>query len=465
MSKIAILGAGPGGYSAAFRAADLGLEVTLIEQSNTLGGTCLNVGCIPSKTLLHLSQIIDDANTAEKYGVKFIEPEIDLEKIRAWKDSVVGKLTAGLAMLAKLRKINIVEGEAKFTSANSIEVTNNDTKQTIEFDQAIIASGSSTVKLPFLPEDERIMDSTSALALNDIPKNMLIIGGGIIGLEMATFYHSLGSEISIVEFMPQLASGADLDVITPLQKKLQTKCKEIMLETKVVKAEAKADGIWVTFEGENAPPEPVCYDKLLVAVGRRPNGKLIDADKAGVSIDERGFIPVNDKLQTNVPNIFAIGDIIGNPMLAHKAVHEGRLAAEIINGSDKTNIEQPIPAVAYTTPELAWIGKTEQQLKENNIAYEKAVCPWMASGRALSMDQSEGFTKLLIEKESKQLLGAAIVGPNAGDLIAELALAITNKLTIEAIAHTIHPHPTLSETNMLAAELYLKTATDLPNNT
>lgn len=456
-TEVIILGAGPGGYTAAFRAADLGKKVTIIEQRDTLGGVCLNVGCIPSKALLHVTKIIDEARIASKYGVEFNEPKIDLEKIRNFKNGIVTKLTTGLKMLAKQRKIEIIKGAGKFISDKQIKVG----EQIINFEHAIIAAGSSPVKLPFLPDDPRIIDSTGALVLQETKGSMLILGGGIIGLEMATVYSSLGCEITIVEMLPQIIAQADPDIVKPLYRSLKKRCKNILLETKVTDVSARDDGLYVTFEGKHASTEPQRFDRILCAVGRAPNGKLINAENAGVNVDGHGFISVDKQQRTNVKNIFAIGDIVGNPMLAHKAIAEGRVAAEVIAGHDVSFEHKCIPSVAYTHPEVSWVGLTETQAKEQGVEYELGTFPWMASGRALTMDYNQGITKLLFEKSSGKLIGAEIVGSNADDLISELALAIENELTAHDIAKTIHPHPTLSETIMMASEVFEGTVTDL----
>lgn len=458
-TQVVVLGAGPGGYSAAFRAADLGLEVTLVEARSTLGGVCLNVGCIPSKALLHVAKVIDDARDMASHGVTFGTPQIDLDKIRAWKDKVVGQLTNGLAGMSKMRKVKVVNGYGKFTGANTLQV--GDT--TITFDQAIIAAGSEPVALPFMPKDDpRVIDSTGALELKDIPAEMLVLGGGIIGLEMGTVYRALGSKVSVVEFADQLVPAADADLV-----KVYTKYNKdnfnIMLSTKVVAVEAKADGLYVTFEGKNAPAAPVRFDKILVAVGRRPNGNLLDATKAGVNVDERGFINVDKQLRTNVPHIFAIGDVIGQPMLAHKAVHEGHVAAEVISGLKHFFDPRCIPSVAYTDPEMAWVGLTEKEAKEKGIAVDTATFPWAASGRAIASARTEGFTKLIFDKETHRILGGAIVGINAGEMLGEICLAVEMGADAEDIALTIHAHPTLNESIGLAAEIYEGSITDLPN--
>lgn len=460
-AEVVVLGSGPGGYSAAFRAADLGKKVVLIERYDNIGGVCLNVGCIPSKALLHVAKVIDDTNDMREFGVEFGTPSLDIDKIRNYKNGIIGKLTGGLKMMAKQRKVQIVTGFGKFTSSNEIAVDNEGTVTTVKFQNAIIAVGSLPVKLPFLPDDPRIMDSTGALELQDVNCKMLVLGGGIIGLEMATVYHALGAQISVVEMMDQIMPGADKDVVTPLQKRISSRYDAIMLKTKVTKVEAKDDGLWVTFEGDNAPAEnPQRFDRILSSVGRTPNGKLIDAEKAGVNVDERGFISVCKQLRTNVPHIYAIGDVVGQPMLAHKAVSEGHVAAEVIAGKKHFFDPKCIPSVAYTDPEVAWVGVTETQAKQDGIKYEKGVFPWMASGRALSVDRPEGFTKLIMN-EHGTVIGGAIVGVNAGELIGEVALAIEMGCDAEDIALTIHPHPTLSESVMMAAEMYEGTITDL----
>lgn len=456
-TELVVIGSGPGGYSAAFRAADLGKKVILVERDESLGGVCLNVGCIPSKALLHAAKVIDEANHMNDFGVQFGKPTIDLNKLRDWKNSVVKKLTGGLKMLAKKRKVEVVRGTAEFISPNEIKAG----ETTIKFQQAIIAVGSEPVKLPFLPDDPRIMDSTGALELPDNKGSLLILGGGIIGLEMATVYHALGVEISVVEMSDGLIPAADKDIVAPLYKRIQKRYKNIYLSTKVTKVEAKKDGLWVTFEGETAPKEPQRFDRILSAVGRRPNGKMIAAEKAGVTVDDRGFIPVDKQLRTNVSHIYAIGDVVGQPMLAHKAVPEGRLAAEVIAGKKHYFDPRCIPSVAYTDPEIAWTGMTETEAKAKNINYGKGVFPWMASGRSLSVGRDEGLTKMLFDKDTHRVIGAGIVGPNAGELISEVSLAIEMGCDADDIALTIHPHPTLSETVMLATEIFEGTITDL----
>ncbi|HEY8354945.1 MAG TPA: dihydrolipoyl dehydrogenase [Methylophilaceae bacterium] len=462
-TEVVVLGSGPGGYTAAFRAADLGKQVVLIERHATLGGVCLNVGCIPSKALLHTAKVITEAEETSHHGVSFGAPKIDLEALRNWKaNDVVGKLTAGLSQMAKQRGVTVVRGTGKFSSPHQIEVTDADGKVTrIGFQNAIIAAGSHATKFPGAPEDERIMDSTGALALADIPKRMLVIGGGIIGLEMGTVYDAFGSRVSVVEFMDGLIPGCDRDLVRPLHKRMEKRFEKIMLSTKVARMEAKQDGIHVTFEGENAPVGVEVYDRVLVAIGRRPNGKLIGAENAGVYVDERGFIPVDRQMRTNVPHIFAIGDIVGQPMLAHKATHEGKVAAEVIAGHKVEFQAMCIPSVAYTDPEVAWVGVTETEAKEKGIAIEKASFPWAASGRALSIARSEGATKLIFDKETERLIGAGIVGTNAGELLAEAVLAIEMGADAHDIGLTIHAHPTLSETVCFAAEMKEGTITDL----
>lgn len=460
-AEVVVLGSGPGGYTAAFRAADLGKKVVLVERYDSLGGVCLNVGCIPSKALLHVAKVLEDAADMAPHGVKFGEPEIDLPKIVAWKESVVGKLTGGLKMLAKQRQVEVVTGVGQFTSPNELTVTGKDGDTTIQFEHAIIAAGSEAVRLPFIPEDPRIFSSTGALRLEETKGEMLVIGGGIIGLEMATVYHSLGASISIVEFMDQVMPGVDKDIIKPYMARIKKRYSSIMLETKVTKVEAKNDGIYVSFEGKNAPDKPVRYDRVLVAVGRTPNGKNIGADKAGVNVDERGFIAVDQQQRTNVPHIFAIGDIVGQPMLAHKAIPEGKVAAEVIAGKKHYFDPKVIPNVAYTDPEVAWTGLTETQAKEQGIQVETGVFPWAANGRALSMERSEGITKLIFDPDTNRVLGGIIIGIAAGDLISEVSLAIEMGCDAEDIALTIHPHPTLAETVNAATEAFEGTITDL----
>ncbi|AXQ98864.1 dihydrolipoyl dehydrogenase [Pseudoalteromonas piscicida] len=461
-TQVVVLGGGPGGYSAAFRAADLGLDVTLIESRDTLGGVCLNVGCIPSKALLHVAKVIDDAAEMASHGVSFGAPQIDLDKIRSWKESVIGQLTGGLGGMAKMRKVTVVNGYGKFTGSNTIAVEGADGAKTVNFDNAIIAAGSQPVSLPFIPEDERIIDSTGALELKDVPEKLLVLGGGIIGLEMGTVYRSLGSAIDVVEFADQLVPAADKDVIKIYQKYVKDKFN-VMLSTKVVAVEAKEDGIYVSFEGKQAPEGQVRYDKVLVAVGRTPNGKLIDADKAGVNVDERGFISTDKQMKTNVDHIFAIGDIVGQPMLAHKAVHEGHVAAEVISGKKHYFDPKCIPSIAYTDPEIAWVGVTEKEAKEQGLSIETAVFPWAASGRAIASARTEGSTKLIFDKESGRVIGGAMVGINAGEMLGEIGLAVEMGADGEDLALTIHAHPTLNESIGLAAEIFEGSITDLPN--
>jgi dihydrolipoamide dehydrogenase len=459
-ADVVVLGAGPGGYTAAFRAADLGLKVILIERYERLGGVCLNVGCIPSKALLHVARMIAEAEEAKGQGITFGEPQIDLDGLRSWKESVVGRLTGGLAGLAKQRKVDVVHGVAKFTSPNVLRVEGADGGTTVSFDRCIIAAGSSAIRLPGIPDDPRIIDSTGALELEDVPDRMLIVGGGIIGLEMATVYDALGSQITVVELMDQLIPGADKDLIRPLQKRITGRYESILLKTKVASIEAADDGLRVTFEGSGAP-EPQTFDRVLLAVGRRPNGPRIGADAAGVLVDERGFIPVDRQLRTNVPHIHAIGDIVGEPMLAHKASHEAKVAAEVCAGHDAQFDVRTIPSVAYTDPEVAWMGLTETEAKAQGIEVEKASFPWAASGRALSLGRDEGVTKLLFEPGTRRLLGAGMVGPNAGELIAETVHALEMGADAEDLALTVHPHPTLSETVGFTAEMAEGTITDL----
>ena len=461
-AEVVVLGAGPGGYTAAFRAADLGKQVVLIEKHATLGGVCLNVGCIPSKALLHVSKVISEAEEVSHHGVTFAKPKIDIDAIRTWKESVIGKLTGGLAGLAKQRKVQVVRGTAKFTSPNSLAVQTTEGEKIVTFDNCIVAAGSSVARIPGFPyDDERIIDSTGALSLKDVPKRMLVIGGGIIGLEMATVYDALGSKISVVELMDQLMPGADKDMVKPLHTRIGKRYESIMLKTKVTKIEATKAGMKVTFEGEQAPAEPQVYDRVLMAVGRSPNGRLINAEAAGLIVNERGFIPVDKQMRTNVPHIFAIGDIVGNPMLAHKAVHEGKVAAENIAGHKAFFEPLTIPSVAYTDPEVAWMGLTETEAKAQGIEYEKGAFPWAASGRALSIAREEGMTKVLLDPKSRRILGAGIVGVNAGELIAEAVLALEMGADMHDIGLTIHPHPTLSETFNFAAEMAEGTITDL----
>ncbi len=462
-TQVVVLGAGPGGYSAAFRAADLGLDVVLVESRETLGGVCLNVGCIPSKALLHVAKVIDDAAEMASHGVTFGKPEIDLDKIRGWKESVIGQLTGGLGGMSKARKVKTVTGFGKFTSDKTIEVEGSDGKTTITFDNAIIACGSSVIDLPFIPNDDpRVIDSTGALELKDVPEEMLVLGGGIIGLEMGTVYKALGSNVSVVEFADQLVPAADKDIVQ-IYTKYNKKKFNIMLSTKVVAVEAKDDGLYVSFEGKNAPEGQVRYDKILVAVGRKPNGHLVGADKAGVNVDERGFINVSNELRTNVNHIFAIGDVVGQPMLAHKAVHEAHVAAEVIAGKKHVFDPRCIPSIAYTDPEMAWVGVTEREAKEQSLNIEVANFPWAASGRAIASARTEGKTKMIFEKETGRVLGGAIVGINAGEMLGEICLAVEMGADAEDVGLTIHAHPTLNESIGLAAEIFEGSITDLPN--
>ena len=468
--EVLVLGAGPGGYSAAFRSADLGMSTVLVERYSSLGGVCLNVGCIPSKALLHTTAVMDEVKTMAKHGITYGAPKIEIDQLRAYKDSVISKLTGGLAGMAKARKVNVVRGLGRFLDANHLEVelTKGDgqdlsgQKEVVRFQKAIIAAGSQPVKLPFLPEDPRIVDSTGALLLKSVPKRMLVIGGGIIGLEMATVYSTLGSRIDIAEMMDGLMAGADRDLEKVWEKMNAGRFEKIMLKTRASKAQVKADGIEVSFEGENAPSEPQTYDLVLVAVGRTPNGKKIDASAAGVIVDERGFIPVDNQMRTNVNNIFAIGDIVGQPMLAHKAVHEGHVAAEAAAGEKSYFDAKQIPSVAYTDPEVAWAGLTEEQCKAKGVAYEKGLFPWAASGRAIANGRDEGFTKLIFDATTKRIIGGGIVGTHAGDLIGEVCLAIEMGADAVDIGKTIHPHPTLGESIGLAAEAAHGHCTDLP---
>jgi dihydrolipoamide dehydrogenase len=462
-TQLVVLGSGPGGYTAAFRAADLGLKVVLIERYATLGGVCLNVGCIPSKALLHTAKVITEAQDSAAHGVSFSAPNIDLDALRNWKSNdVVAKLTGGLAAMAKQREVTVVQGLGQFTSPKTIAVTADDGNvTTINFEHAIIAAGSQAIKFPNAPDDERIMDSTGALKLDDIPKRLLVIGGGIIGLEMGTVYDALGSKVSVVEFMDGLITGCDRDLVRPLQKRMEKRFEAIMLSTKVTKIDAKKDGIHVSFEGEEAPKEAQIYDRVLVSIGRKPNGKNIGADLAGVNVDERGFIAVDKQMRTNVNHIFAIGDIVGQPMLAHKATHEGKVAAEVIAGHKVEFQAACIPSVAYTDPEIAWAGMTEIDAKAKGIEIDKASFPWAASGRALANGRTDGTTKLIFDKTTQRLIGAGIVGVNAGELLAEAVLAIEMGADAHDLGLTIHAHPTLSETICFAAEMKEGTITDL----
>lgn len=464
-AEVVVLGSGPGGYTAAFRAADLGKQVILIERFDVIGGVCLNVGCIPSKALLHTAQIINEAKDAAPHGVTFGEPEIDIDTVRSYKESTIGKLTGGLKQLAKQRKVEIVHGYGKFTSANSISVETTDgtatTTTEISFDNCIIAAGSRVTKLPFIPwDDPRVMDSTDALELEEVPERLLVVGGGIIGLEMATVYDALGSNITIVELSPSLIPGTDKDIIRPLERRIKKKYENIYLNTKVTEITPTDAGLVCKFEGKKSPEEDT-FDRVLVSIGRTPNGSLIDAEKAGVQVNEYGFIDTDKQMRTNVDHIFAIGDIVGQPMLAHKATHEAKVAAEVISGEKSFFDARTIPSVAYTDPEIATMGKSEEQCKAEGIEYEKGAFPWAASGRSLSIGRNEGLTKVLFDKESGKLIGASIVGTNAGELIAEAVLALEMGADAEDIGLTIHPHPTLSETLNFAAEVAEGTCTDI----
>ena len=456
-AQLVVIGSGPGGYTAAFRAADLGLDVILVERYDVIGGVCLNVGCIPSKALLHAAKVIDDAAAMADHGVRFGKPKIDAAKLRDWKNEVVGKLTGGLTQLAKQRKVRVIHGVAKFASANTLRV---DTDKIITFEKCVIAAGSQPVMLPGLPDDPRIIDSTGALELDPLPKRMLVVGGGIIGLEMACVYSALGTDVSVVELLDTLMPGTDKDLLRPFLKVVKPRYEAIMTATKVVGMRPTVPGIEVTFEGKGAP-EIGLYDRVLVAVGRRANGDQLDAEKAGVNVGERGVIDVDKQMRTNVPHIFAIGDLVPGPMLAHKATHEAKVAAEVAAGEKSAFDARVIPSVAYTDPEIAWVGITETEAKAEGIDYDKTQIPWAASGRALSLGRSEGFTKLLWDKNTKRVIGGAIVGPNAGDLISEVVLAIEMGADAADIGMTIHPHPTLSETVAFAAEAYDGTLTDL----
>jgi dihydrolipoamide dehydrogenase len=454
-AQLLVLGSGVGGYTAAFRAADLGMDVVLVERDERLGGVCLNVGCIPSKALLHVAKIIAEAELAAEHGVRFGEPQIDVDALRGWKDSIVGKLTGGLAQMAKGRKVRVVTGEGRFTGPNALSVGG----ETITFDNAIVAAGSRAAMLPGLPEDPRVVDSTGALELPDIPGRLLVIGGGIIGLEMAAVYDALGSKVTVVELLDQLIPGCDPDLVKPLRKRIEERYEAIHTGTKLEKLEARDDGIHATLSNGDTQ----AFDRVLVAVGRVPNGRELGLDAAGVTVDERGFVPVDEQLRTNVAHICAIGDIVGEPMLAHKSGHQGKVAAEVLAGHDVVFDPRGIPSVAYTEPEVAWVGLTETQAAERGIEVEKAVFPWSASGRALSLDGAAGMTKLLFEPGTRRLLGAGAVGPSAGDLIAEPTFALEMGADAQDIGLTIHPHPTLSETIAFAAEIAEGTITDLPN--
>lgn len=461
-TQVVVLGAGPAGYSAAFRCADLGLDTVIVERYSTLGGVCLNVGCIPSKALLHVAKVIEEAKSLAEHGIVFGEPQTDIDKICGWKEKVINQLTGGLAGMAKMRKVQVVNGYGKFSGPNTIIVAGDEGETTIHFDNAIIAAGSRPIQLPFIPhEDPRIWDSTDALKLKEVPKNLLIMGGGIIGLEMGTVYHALGSNIDVVEMFDQVIPAADKDIVQIYTKRIEKKFN-LLLETKVTAVEAKEDGIYVSMEGK-AANETRRYDAVLVAIGRTPNGKLIDANVAGVEVDDRGFIHTDKQMRTNVPHIFAIGDIVGQPMLAHKGVHEGHVAAEVIAGQKHYFDPKVIPSIAYTEPEVAWVGKTEKECKAEGINYEVAKFPWAASGRAIASDCADGLTKLIFDKDTHRIIGGAIVGTNGGELLGEIGLAIEMGCDAEDLALTIHAHPTLHESVGLAAEVFEGSITDLPN--
>lgn len=463
-TQVVVLGAGPAGYSAAFRCADLGLETVLVERYSTLGGVCLNVGCIPSKALLHVAKVIAEKKALEEQGVVFGEPLIDIHKIHIWKEKIINQLTISLAGMAKGRKVQVITGLGKFNDSNTLIVEGENGVTIINFDNAIIAAGSCPMQLPFIPHDDpRVWDSTSALKLKEVPKCMLVIGGGIIGLEMCTVYHALGSEIDVVEMFDQVIPAADKDVVKVFTKLISKKFN-LMLETKVTTVEAKEDGIYVTMQGKKAPSKPQRYDAILVAIGRMPNGKELDAGKAGVEVCERGFIRVNKQMRTNVPHIYAVGDIVGQPMLAHKGIHEGRVAAEVISGLKHYFDPKVIPSIAYTDPEVAWVGLTEKEAKERCIRYEVSTFPWAASGRAIVSDCAYGMTKLIFDKETHRVIGGAIVGTNSGELLGEICLAIEMGCDAEDIALTIHAHPTLNESVGLAAEIFEGIITDMPNS-
>ncbi len=461
--EMLVLGAGPGGYTAAFRAADLGMQTVLIERWATLGGVCLNVGCIPSKALLHAAKVLDESEEVNEIGIEFKKPKVDIDKLRSWKEKIVARLTGGLSGLAKQRKVQVVSGVGKFLDPNHVEVTAEDGKKTvIKFNNAVIAAGSEAVHLPFIPEDPRVIDSTGALELADVPKRMLVIGGGIIGLEMATVYSALGSKITVVEMLPNLVAGADKDIVKPLTNRIKKRYEDILMETRVTAVEATNAGMKVSFEGKQAPEKPQVYDRVLVAVGRTPNGKQIGAENAGVAVDKSGFVQVVDsQMRTTQSHIFAIGDIIGQPMLAHKATHEGKTAAEAASGLPSHFDARVIPSVAYTDPEIAWVGVTEEEAKSKGIKYGKGVFPWAASGRALAIGREEGITKLIFDEENERVIGAGIVGSNAGELIAEVGHAIEMGSNAADIGLTVHAHPTLSETVAMAAEMFEGTITDL----
>jgi dihydrolipoamide dehydrogenase len=460
-TQLLVLGAGPGGYSAAFRAADLGLAVTLVERWERLGGVCLNVGCIPSKALLHAAKVIEDAHAMSEHGIAFGEPRLDFERLRAWKAGIVARLTGGLATLARQRKVQVVRGSGRFLGPHVLEVAGEGARETIYFDQCIIAAGSEAVRLPFLPEDPRIIDSTGALELPRDPGRLLVIGGGIIGLEMACVYDALGAHVDVVELTGQLMPGCDADLVRPLEKRIRARYGQIRLDTRVTAVSAAPQGLQVSFQGADGAASNASYDHVLVAVGRTPNGARIGAEQAGVQVDARGFIATDRQMRSNVPHIFAIGDIVGPPMLAHKATHEGKVAAEVAAGRKSHFDARVIPAVAYTDPEVAWVGLTEQEARTQGVAVERSVFPWAASGRSLSIGRDEGCTKLLFDPQTHRLLGGGIVGTNAGELIAEVALAVEMGADAADIALTVHAHPTLSETVAFAAEGYEGTLTDL----
>ena len=460
--EVLVLGSGPGGYTAAFRAADLGKQVVLVERYESIGGVCLNVGCIPSKALLHAAKVIDETKAMREHGIEFGPPQFDLDKLRGWKDRVVKQLTGGLKQLSKQRKVKLVTGVGTFLDPHHLQATAADgSATTIHFEHAVIAAGSQSVNLPFLPNDPRIIDSTGALELRGIPEHLLVIGGGIIGLEMATVFHALGAKITVVEMLDSLMAGADKDIVRPFQKTIGKLYENIWLETRVTAVAAQKKGLKVTFEGKHAPEQPLVFDRILSAVGRSPNGKKIAVNQTGVVVDEHGFIAVDSQMRTNVPHIFAIGDIVGQPMLAHKATHEGKVAAEVISGMKSHFDARVIPSVAYTDPEVAWVGVTETEAKAQGIKIGIGRFPWAASGRSLSLGRSEGLTKVIFDEMTERVIGAGIVGPNAGDLIAEVALAIEMGCEASDLGATIHPHPTLSETIAFAAETFEGTITDL----
>jgi dihydrolipoamide dehydrogenase len=461
-AEVLVLGAGPGGYTAAFRAADLGKQVVLVDSGEALGGVCLNVGCIPSKALLHAAKVIAETREMSENGVSFGPPAIDLDRLRAWKDGVVGRLTGGLATLARQRKVSVIRGYGRFTSPNQLRVELAEGGEVlVGFEQAIIAAGSEAATLPFIPaSDPRVIDSTGALELGEVPRRLLVVGGGIIGLEMATVYHELGAQITVVELLDQLIPGVDRDVVAPLAKRVSRQYENVFLRTSVAGVEPRPEGLVVSFDGAKAPATDT-FDRILVAVGRRPNGALIDAERAGIGVDPAGFIPVNKQLRTNVPHIFAIGDVVGQPMLAHKAMHEAKVAAEVIAGKNSYFDVRAIPSVAYTDPEVAWAGVTENEARAAGVAYGKGVFPWAASGRSLTLGRSEGMTKVLFDEATGRIIGCGIVGPSAGDLISEAVLAIEMGADAADIGLTVHPHPTLSETVAMAAEAFEGTITDL----